>query len=80
MTTDQRSWWTIDITNYGTFTVYTTKHEADDQCRTKAAWEGGRGRMRAAKPEEIEGAKERIRWRHAHGYPVEDYETEALRS
>lgn len=80
LTEEKRAWWTIDVTGYGTFTIYATEKEADDKRRAKAAWEGGSGRVRAAEPDEIEGAKEHIRWRHANEYPVQPGDMEALQS
>jgi hypothetical protein len=79
-TEDRRTWWTIDITGYGTFTVFATEAEADQKRRDKAEWEGGRGRKRAADADEIAEAKEHIRWKQANEYPMEPEELEALKS
>lgn len=73
-----RSWWTISITGYGSFQVFATKAEAKEAKDAKSEWEGGRGRMRAATPEEIDEAVKHLRWKQEQQYGLDDAEREAL--
>lgn len=73
-----RSWWTISITGYGSFQVFATKAEAKEVKDAKSEWEGGRGRMRTATPEEIVEAITHLRWKQEQQYGLNDAEKEAL--
>ena len=45
---DERCWWIVKVTGYGTFPGYGTKEEAEEKRAAKAEWEGGVGRMEKA--------------------------------
>lgn len=75
-----RSWWTLEITGYGDFSVYASEKEAEQVCQDKAEWEGGTGTKRPATAEEILEAKREILRKKHKNRVLTLVDIEALRS
>lgn len=48
-----KTWWVIDVNNYGAFLFEGTGAEAEERRVAKARWEGAVARKRIATPEEV---------------------------
>lgn len=78
-TKEQRAWWTITVSGYGSFQLFATTDEAEEMRRHKAAWEAGRGTKRLATAEEAAAGLKHLKWQQAMGYGLEESELEALK-
>ncbi len=78
--TQPRQWWHIHISGYGSFAFFGTPGEASEARIAKAKWEGGRGTICVAYPEEIAAEKDHLSWKQQQGYPLTENELEALKS
>lgn len=67
-TSDSRVWWSINVTGYGRFEYFGNRDEAEEMREHKADWEGGRGTIRKAKPEEIAKARTSVAEMVKRGY------------
>lgn len=77
--TEERGWWSINITGYGRFSYFGTETEAEQMRKDKAEWEGGKGTKRQASPAEAETGVTNLKWRRDFGYGMDERELEALK-
>jgi hypothetical protein len=76
---EKRSWWWIHVTSYGGFAYFDTESEANIIRKAKAAWEGGRGTMRAATETEIAHEQQAVHRRRELGCALDERELESIR-
>jgi hypothetical protein len=79
VTTEERCWWSINVTGYGRFSYFGNDAEAEEMRKDKAEWEGGTGTKRKATLAEAEDGVNNLKWRRDFGYGMDERELIALK-